>query len=146
MRLKKKIMFILICIILLLVLFLIGTSIMESKKPENKYPKLDIYEAIMECEVYNEPDHGSIYKYYIYNNDGDYFYVYVHEEITIKGSNEDVIERGDITSIDDFNDFEKKLKSHMKKDSRLIYTYKSGDAYQTFDDLKEFKKYFGKVK
>lgn len=146
MKMKKRLMFILICVLLLLIIILVGLFLISSNKAENKYPKLDIYEAIMECDVYNEPDHGSIYKYYIYNNKGDYFYVYAHEEISDTGSKEDIIERGDITSINDFNKFEKKLKSHMKKDSSVMYLYKDVDVNRTFDNLKDFKNCFGEVK
>lgn len=146
MKLKKKIVFILICILLLLVLFLIGTSIMESKKPENKFPKLDIYEAVMECIKSEDADNGNTYRYYIYNNEGDYYYVYVHEVTTIKGSTEDIIKRGDITSIDDFDDFEDKLLQHKDKNSRISYTYKVDDQYLTFEDVDEFKKCFKSIK
>ena len=50
MRLKKKIIFILVCILLLLVVFLLSLFLKSSgKEKEINFPKLDIYEATMEC-------------------------------------------------------------------------------------------------
>ena len=147
MRLKKKIIFILVCILLLLVVFLLSLFLKSSgKEKEINFPKLDIYEATMECINDNDPDHGNAYRYYIYNNKGDYYYVYIHEEITIKGSKEDIIERGDISSIEDFNKFDKVLRKHLNKNSRISYTYKLDDLYKTFENVEDFKKCFGKVK
>ena len=147
MRLKKKIIFILVCFLLLLIVFLLSLFLISDiDSDERDYPKLDVYEAVMECIKDNDPDHGNIYRYYIYNNNGDYYYIYVHESITIKGSKEDIIERGDITSIDDFDSLAKSLESHSNLNSVVKYTYKVDDYYQTFDNVKEFKKCFGKIK
>lgn len=147
MKLKKKIIFILVCILLLLILFLLSLFLKSDiDKDERNYPKLDVFEATMECIKDDQPDHGNKYRYYIYNNNGNYYYIYVHESITIKGSKEDIIERGDITSINDFDKFAKNLEKHSEKNSIIVFSYKIGDYYQTFENVKDFKKCFGKVK